>query len=118
MTLSASAKAFRDAVHDLGPRAKNSRFSPQLRQLALAHLQLARRRNLSDHQAAKQLGICSDTLLRWAQDDPPSFHEITIAHPQIPAPAPLSFTVSGPQGLQLAGLDLDTLVALWRRLSC
>jgi hypothetical protein len=117
MTLTASARAFRAAVLALGPRAKNSTFPPELRRLALAHLVLARRHQLSDPDAAKQLGICLDTLLRWEQSPPPAFHELTLFQPPAPTKTPLSFSVSGPRGLRLDDLDLDAVVAIWTKLS-
>lgn len=117
MTLTASAKSFRAAVLALGPRAKNATFPPQLRRLALAHLVLARRQQLSDSDAAKQLGLCLDTLLRWEQSPPPAFQELTLFQPPTSSNAPLSFSVSGPRGLRLDGLDLDSVVALWCQLS-
>ena len=118
MTLSASAKAFRSALLALGPRAKNSPFPPHLRQLALAHLQLALRKNIPPQKAAKQLGLCLDSLLRWQAEAAPLFHEITLAPLPSPPSPPLFLSVSGPRGLQLHGLDLDTVVALWNKLSC
>lgn len=115
MTLTASASAFRSALLALGPRSKYSPFPHELRRLALAHLQLARQHQLSDKLAAKQLHLSRATLLRWELLAPPSFHELALFQP--PAPAPLSFSICGPRGLRLDGLDLDAVVALWSKLS-
>jgi hypothetical protein len=65
---------------------------------------------------ANELGVPATTLLRWCrvlEETAPSFFRPVLL---LDDGAP-TFTLYGPAGTRVEGLDLDTLVTLWRRLS-
>lgn len=86
----------------------------------VAHYIAARRvQGASFEQLAEELGVPANTLLRWSRTlarpsseaDVGAFRRVQLADEHA-----RSITLHGPCGLRLEGLDLDTLVALWKRL--
>jgi transposase-like protein len=99
--------------------------------VALARRQLSA--GLSMAAVARELGIHSNTLLRWLEagpEDVPSFVPVVLESAAAPAappaancseasrPMPLcALTLVSPAGYRLEGLSLDDAVAALRRLS-
>jgi hypothetical protein len=105
-------------------------FSAELRRRVVAFIVDQRRGGVADYDIVVQLGLSQQTLYRWAGPRPvrnrqgrlrPSLVPVAItrvpAHPAPLAP-PTSMVVAGPAQMRVAGLTLDELVDIWRRLAC
>jgi hypothetical protein len=124
MALDTSARALQEFAAHLSPEEKRRGYPAQFKAQALAYFEEQSRLGFSEQQIARQLGICQPTLNRWLlQNSPSSFSFVALA----PSPSPASplppvsssgFTVSGPYGLRIEGLQLGELVELFRGLSC
>ncbi|MFO0646316.1 MAG: helix-turn-helix domain-containing protein [Polyangiales bacterium] len=70
-------------------------------------------------QIAETLGVPPSTLHRWSREFGRETSDAATApfrRVELVAAVP-TMTLHGPCGLRVEGLDLDTLVALWRRLA-
>jgi transposase-like protein len=119
------AKEFRAAVAALGTRTRNTPYPAELRALGLAHLKEREVAGASLRDVASELGIGTDSLRRWMKPGERArskVRRVTIARRAIAGPATKmsgvsSLVVRGPAGLSIEGVDVATLVTLWKELS-
>ena len=106
-------------------------YSAELRRRVVAIIGKQRRDGVADHEIAAQVGLSQQTLRRWAGPRPLRNQrrrrrgvlvpvEVRRAQPPLSAPVAMStaMIVAGPAQMRVAGLTLDELVELWRRLAC
>lgn len=119
------AKEFRAAVAALGARTRNTPYPGELRALGLAHLKEREAAGASLREVASELGIGTDSLRRWMRPGERArgtVRRVTIAHratsgPPTKTSGSISLVVHGPAGLSIEGVDVATLVTLWKELS-
>lgn len=111
------ASRLRSLISAAAGRPPRSRYAPGLRAAVSAFLQRSGR---SQASVAAELGVNSRTLSRWARLVPaaapvlqPVFRRVEVVG--TPA-APASLVVHGPGGLRVEGVELATLLSLWRAL--
>lgn len=109
-----TARRFRRQVSDeLGARqGAERRYSPALRQAAVAYWRQREQAGDGVRTVATALGVAPVSLRRWAQDD--RFAAVRV----VPDPAPptrVSVVIDG-ACLRLEGLDVETAVQLIARL--
>jgi len=105
-------------------------FSAELRRRTIGHIRDERRRGVPDHMICAGLSVSQQTLRRWAGPRPERSRRqrlrgalvpVRITRP-VPVPqasvAEAPMLVAGPLQMRVAGLTLDELVELWRRLAC
>lgn len=99
------------------PRCGPGRGLPRPLRLEIAQYAAARcAEGAAITEVAADLGMHPQTLRRWlsrASDD--AFEVVQVLAPATSTSA--TFTVLGPAGVRVEGLDLDTLAALLRRLA-
>ncbi|MDI1437705.1 hypothetical protein [Polyangium sorediatum] len=109
-----------------GRRGRGKAYPLSLRRKAASYYCARREQGASQRDIGLELGICFQTLHRWATQLDVTPHVPTLAPTferveviELPASAPQRgpFVVRGPSGLLIEGLDLDSLVELIRRLS-
>ena len=109
-----------------GRRGRGKAYPLALRRKAASYYSARREQGASQREVGLELGICSQTLQRWAtQLDvtlhvralAPSFERVEVIDLPASAPRRGPLVVRGPAGLLIEGLDLDSLVELVRRLS-
>ena len=91
-----------------------------LREKVARYVSARREQGATCEQLAAELGVPANTLLRWSHAfakstsnaDAGAFRRVQLADARARA-----MTLHGPCGLRVEGLDLDTLVALWKRLA-
>lgn len=98
------------------------RYPDELRFRATGVAQQLHTQGLPFKQIGEQLGLGGSTVLKWVK---PRSNELG---PQVRKLLPIAISsdavvldglvVHGPSGLRLEGVDMSTLVALWRALSC
>ncbi len=106
-------------------------FSAELRREAIAYIRKERRSGSADHVISDRLGVSLQTLSRWAgrrwrrgsaRRTGGALVPVTIARAvQSSLPSgggDRAMIVAGPAQMRVAGLTLDELVELWRRLAC
>jgi hypothetical protein len=86
-------------------------YPPDLVAQVRAHVEACRAAGVTMAQISADLGVSLDTLYRWRRDAP-GFRQVEVV-----AEAASSFTVHGPRGLRIEGLDLASLADLLRRLA-
>lgn len=95
-------------------------YPRHLREEAARYVLSRRAQGETFEQIARTLGVPGNTLLRWsralaerssAPDEAP-FRRVELVDENTRV-----MTLHGPCGLRVEGIDLDTLVALWRRLA-
>jgi transposase-like protein len=106
-------------------------FSPELRRRVVAFIHERRSDGAADHQIVAQLGLSQQTLHRWAGPRPQRNQRrpargglvpvaisraVPSASPQVAVAS--AMIVAGPAQMRVAGLTLDELVELWRKLAC
>jgi hypothetical protein len=121
------AAAIRAAVSRIeGRRGRGKAYPLALRRKAVSYYSARRDQGASQRDIGLELGICFQTLQRWATQLDVTPHERALAQSferveviDLPASGPRRGTllVRGPAGLLIEGLDLDSLVELVRRLS-
>lgn len=91
-------------------------YAPALRERVARHVLAQRELGTPITTLAQELGVPASTLLRWCRVFEESalsaFRPVRICEDDPP-----TFTLHGPAGTRLEGLDLDTLIAVWRRLA-
>ena len=99
------------------PRSGPGRGLPRALRLEVARYAATRSlEGASITVVARELGIPTATLRRWiasASDD--AFEVVHLVTP--PASVPATFSLTGPAGVRVEGLDLDALAALLRKLA-
>jgi hypothetical protein len=109
-----------------GRRGRGKAYPLSLRRKAASYYTARREQGASQRDIGLELGICFQTLQRWATQLDVALHVPTLAPSferveviDLPASAPQRgpLVVRGPGGLLIEGLDLDSLVELVRRLS-
>jgi hypothetical protein len=105
-------------------------FTSDLRRRVIAFINDQRRAGVPDYDIAGQLGLSQQTLHRWAGPRPLRNQRgriraalVPVAITRTPPRAtstvpPSSMVVAGPAQMRVAGLTLDELVEIWRRLAC
>ena len=87
----------------------------------VARYVLSRRQQGATYELlAQTLGVPPNTLHRWSHSlkhDAATTDEGPFRRVQFVDEGASSMTLHGPYGLRVEGLDLDTLVALWKRLA-
>lgn len=109
-----TARQFRRQVsRELGDRqGAERRYSPALRQAAVAYWRQREQAGEGVRRVATTLGVAAVSLRRWAQDD--RFGAVRV----VPDPAPtlhVNVVIDG-ACLRLEGLDVETAVQLIARL--
>jgi transposase len=116
------AREFRTALRALGERGPTTPYPPELRALGLSHLKERQAAGASLREVASELGIGNDTLRRWTRRRERTRAAVRPVRLAIRAESTMpvsagTFLVHGPAGLRIDGLDLATVVALWKALS-
>lgn len=116
----ARAKEFRSALAALGPRSPTTTYPPELRALALTHVKERRAEGASLREVASELGVGSDSILRWQRGPrrrrAAVVRRVAIA-PRVTEPTtPESIVVHGPAGVRVEGMDVNAIVALFKEL--
>jgi len=106
-------------------------FSSDLRRRVVAFIRERRSDGVADHEIVRQLGLSQQTLHRWAGPRPQRSQRrraraalVPVAISRaLPSPSPQvpeasTMIVAGPAQMRVAGLTLDQLVELWRKLAC
>jgi hypothetical protein len=122
-----AAAAIRAEVSRIeGRRGRGKAYPLALRRKAVSYYSARREQGASQRDIGLELGICFQTLHRWAtQLDvtphvralTPSFERIEVIDLPASGPQRGPLVVRGPGGILIEGLDLDSLVELVRRLS-
>lgn len=99
------------------PRSGPGKGLPRALRLEVAQYTAARRVDGTPvAEVARELGINAQTLRRWmASATEDAFEVVHLVAPTTPATA--TFTLTGPAGVRVEGLDLDALVVLLRKLA-
>jgi hypothetical protein len=109
-----------------GRRGRGKAYPLSLRRKAVSYYSARREQGASQRDIGLELGICFQTLHRWAMQldvTPhvptlaPSFERVEVIDLPASAPRRGPLVVRGPGGLLIEGLDMDSLVELVRRLS-
>jgi len=109
-----------------GRRGRGKAYPLALRRKAASYYSARREQGASQREIGLELGICFQTLQRWAarldvtphvSALAPSFERVEVIDLSASAPRRGPLVVRGPGGLLIEGLDLDSLVELVRRLS-
>lgn len=118
MDIEKQAADFRKQVAaraEVGPRL---RYTPQMREQALAYARFRHAAGVSIAQIAGELRLRTATLSAWMQAGPaaPAFCKVeVVSDPQTVEHRPL--VVHGPSGLRIEGLDIAGLSELLRSLA-
>ena len=95
-------------------------YPPPLREKVARYVLSRREQGATFEQLARTLGVPANTLLRWSRalaKPSSAAAEVPFRRVELVGEVVRSMTVHGPCGLRVEGLDLDSLVTLWRRLS-
>ena len=100
-------------------RRRGRIYAPELRRDIEAYVGDRLAAGGSTYAAARELGLGQTSVSRWlrqARRDPglPHLRPVTVL-PSTPAPA--VFSIAGPRGIRIDGVDVDSLVELIRRLA-
>jgi predicted transcriptional regulator len=97
------------------PRSGPGKGLPRALRLEVAQHAATRRADGTPiAQIARELGINAQTLRRWMLETRDAFGVVHVVPHSV---APATFTLTGPSGIRVEGLDLDALAALLRRLA-
>jgi hypothetical protein len=106
-------------------------FSAELQRRVVAFIRDQRSGGAADHEIVAQLGLSQQTLHRWAGSRLARKRRVSARAALVPVtisrasasaprqgPTPSTMVVAGPAQMRVAGLTLDELVELWRKLAC
>jgi transcriptional regulator with XRE-family HTH domain len=117
------ARRFRTAAlrYHRGKSGRGIRYPEELHQEAVSYAKARRQRGDSLLAISRDLGVKPVTLSRWLQRaHDPEFRRVelvTSGHPTLGLTAGTGVTVTTPSGIRIEGLDLESLIALLRRLA-
>lgn len=113
------AGRFRTAAlrYQRGKSGRGIRYPEELHQEAVSYAMARRRRGDSLLAISRDLGVKPVTLSRWLQQARDlEFRPVEIVTSDPTAPAATGVIVTTPGGIRIEGLDLESLIALLRRL--
>ena len=102
-------------------------FSVELRRAVIACIRDERRSGVADHVISDRLGVSQATLGRWAGPrwrrgrglrPTGALVPVAITRAEVSEASAARMIVAGPAQMRVAGLTLDDLAELWRRLAC
>ena len=117
------ARRFRSAAlrYHRGKSGRGIRYPEELHQEAVSYTKARQQRGDSLLAISRDLGVKPVTLSRWLQQTrDPAFRRVEIVTSGRPTPgsgAATGVTVTTPSGIRIEGLDLESLIALLRRLA-
>ena len=115
-------RKFRQATqrHNRGRSAKGYRYPLELREEAVLYADSRRLQGEPMLAIARDLGIPSQTLVRWAQERRrPAFRRVETVSPDPPQNTPgppVHMIVTLPNGVRVEGLDMDALITFLQRI--
>lgn len=114
------AREIRAARQRLGHVSRGNPHPAQLRARIVAYVEHRCASGVSRRAACAELGVAEATLVRWTKPECRKSSRTTGFLPVVvsePASAPAGLEVRGPCGLRIAGLSLEELAELLRRLA-
>lgn len=97
-------------------RSGRGRFSDDLRERLRVHVLQMRQAGQSVERSSRELGLCSKTVHGWlVRDKGAGLRKVEVIAERSLSTKRL--TVHGPAGTRIDHLELDDVVALWRKLS-
>jgi len=109
------AAEFRLATRRLRSRGPGRRYSASMQERAEDYLRKRRQAGAPVGLIARELGLGSGTLARWARRRRSA--SATFVPVRVAAASVAGFTVHAPGGLRIEGLDVATLVDIVRQLA-
>jgi len=100
----------------IGPRTK---YTGELKGQAVAYGKARLAEGAALAVVAQELGVDERALKRWSAEVAqarPGFRRVEVQPEATPRPTPGTLVLSGPGGLRVEGLDVETLAELLRRL--
>ncbi len=108
----------RRRVHALGPRHRGARVPPALRAAIAAYAREERAGGASCGAIAERLGVCSESIRRWARTGPGRDGRAGGLVPvHVVGEAVRTLTVWSPSGYRVEGLSIAETAELLRRLA-
>lgn len=101
------------ALGKLETRGKGRAYPIDLREKIVAYVGDRRADGAELKAIGDEIGVSWRTLSQWSADARPAFRRVEVARPTPSS----TFTVHGPRGVRVDGLDLDELADLLRRLA-
>ena len=101
------------ALGKLEARGQGRAYPVELREKIIAYVRERRADGGGLKAIGDELGVAWRTLAHWGSSTNGAFRRVEVATPPLPA----TFTVHGPRGVRVDGLDLDELAELLRRLA-
>lgn len=100
------------ALGELGPRGRGRPYPAELQKKIVRYVDTRRADGVQLKAIGDELGLSWRTLGRWSPGRERGFRRVEVS----PTPRTAAFTVHGPHGIHVDGLDLDELAELIRRL--
>jgi hypothetical protein len=100
------------ALAELGPRGRGQGYPRKLREQIVSYVGVRRAEGISLVAIGAEIGVSWRTFCRWGRPPRSVFRRVEVGA----APKGPTFTVQGPRGIHIDGVDLAALAELLRRI--